>query len=227
LRLPPNPDGDIAIKPVAYLPVYEEILGPLRSQSFALLELGIWKGDSMALWRDAFPRATIVGVDLAPVDLDLGPRVHPFAGDQTDPAVFDRARAAHAPDGFEVIIDDASHLGRLSARSLQALYASHLRPGGLYIIEDWGTGYLDAWPDGSAPTRPVGSAGLDACAGDESDRRLPSHDAGMVGLVKRLVDHTAAGTLAAHHPSCLIDPLEIEWMRVQDGLVILKKSRPA
>jgi hypothetical protein len=28
------------------------------------------------MWRDAFPLATIVGVDLAPPDIDLGPRVH-------------------------------------------------------------------------------------------------------------------------------------------------------
>ena len=52
---------------------------------------------------------------------------------------------------------------------------------------------------------------------------MPSHDAGMVGLIKRLVDHTAAGTLAVHQPDRVDGPLPIEWMRVQDGLAILKK----
>jgi SAM-dependent methyltransferase len=225
LRLPPNPDGDVAVKPAAYLPIYEDILGPLRREPLKLLELGVWKGDSLALWRDALPRATIVGVDLVPVELELGPRVHMLVGDQGDPEVFARARAAHAPDGFDVIIDDASHVGRLAARSLQALYSAHLRPGGLYIIEDWGTGYLTAWPDGAAPSVAVGRAALDQPATPPSAgvHRLPSHDVGLVGLVKRLVDHTAAGTLAVHQPDWLDDPLDIEWMRITDGLVILKK----
>jgi hypothetical protein len=193
-----------------------------------MLELGIWKGDSLAMWRDAFPLATIVGVDLAPPKLDLGPRVRVVAGDQSDAIMLAKVRADHAPDGFDVIVDDASHIGQLSARSLQALYPLHLRPGGLYIIEDWGTGYLSDWADGVALCAVVGSEGLDAghdsSAGvGDGKLRFPSHDAGMVGLVKRLVDHTAAGTLAVHQPDRIASPLRIEWMRVQDGLVILKK----
>lgn len=230
LRLPPNLDGDVAVKPAAYLPVYEEVLGSLRRQPFALLELGIWRGASLALWRDAFPCATIVGVDLVAPDIQLGPRVHIVAGDQSDQEVFNRARAAHAPEGFDVIIDDASHVGRLSARSIQALYASHLKPGGLYVIEDWGTGYMATWPDGADPSAIIGTAELDKSPVSETgelldERRLPSHDAGLVGLVKRLVDHVAAGTLTAHHPGWVANPVQIEWMRVQDGLVILKKPK--
>jgi hypothetical protein len=193
-----------------------------------MLELGIWKGDSLAMWRDAFPFATIVGVDLAPPELELGPRVHVVAGDQSDAIMLAKVRADHAPDGFDVIVDDASHIGQLSARSLQVLYPLHLRPGGLYVIEDWGTGYLSDWADGFAPCAVVGSEGLnaghDSSAGvGDVKLRFPSHDAGMVGLVKRLVDHTAAGTLAVHQPDRIASPLRIEWMRVQDGLVILKK----
>ncbi|HEY2141444.1 MAG TPA: hypothetical protein VGG98_05235 [Solirubrobacteraceae bacterium] len=84
-------------------------------------------------WRDAFPRATVVGVDLLPPDLDLGRRVHIVCGDQTDVDLTRRLREEHAPGGFEVIVDDASHIGITTARSLQALYSEHLRPGGLYL----------------------------------------------------------------------------------------------
>ena len=142
-----------------------------------------------------------------------------------------RIRREHAPDGFEVIIDDASHVGQLSARSLQALFIEHLRPGGLYIIEDWGTGYLPSWPDGGTPSAVIGIAELDSCAtssgqaSDSSGNRMPGHDAGMVGLVKRLVDHTSARTLGVYQPDRIDTLLPIEWMRVQDGLVILKKRR--
>jgi hypothetical protein len=208
--------------------VYEQLLAPLREHPFSLLELGVWKGDSLEMWRDAFPLATIVGVDLAPPDIDLGPRVHIVPGDQTDADLLGQVRADHAPDGFAVIIDDASHIGSLSAGSLKALYDEHLRPGGLYIIEDWGTGYMDTWPDGAEPSGMVSTDDLDRSPGPSTDggeepRALPSHDAGMIGLVKRLIDHTAAGTLSVHQPQWVKDPLRIEWMRIYDGLVILKK----
>jgi hypothetical protein len=202
----------------------------LRLRRFSMLELGIWKADSLAMWRDAFPRATIVGVDLAPPEgVELGPRVHMFAGDQGDPELFDRIAQLHAPDGFEVIVDDASHIGEITARSLQTLYQRHLRPGGLYIIEDWGTGYSPTWADGHEPSAVVGVNQLtDLVAvarqsGEGEAAQMASHDYGMVGLVKRLVDHTSRGTLAMHQPGWLGQPLEIEWMRIHDGMVILKK----
>jgi SAM-dependent methyltransferase len=228
LQLPSGTEGDVTVKPIAYLPVYEELLGASRGRRITLLELGVWKGDSLAMWRDALPRARIVGVDLRPPDIDLGDRVVIVAGDQSDAEFLHRVAADHAPQGFDVIIDDAAHEGHLSAKSLQALYRQHLKPGGLYVIEDWGTGYLHDWPDGADPSGVVGADHLDESTPGE-DRtnggpgRMPSHDCGMVGLVKRLVDHTAAGTLGVHQPDWVADPLPIQWMRVQDGLVILKK----
>ena len=221
-----DPGGsDVTVKPVAYLPTYEELLAPLRGSAFCLLELGVWKGDSLAMWHDAFPEATIIGIDLRPPQMDLGPKVHCVAGDQSDANLLASVRAELAPDGFAVVIDDASHVGQVSARSLQALYVQHLKAGGLYIVEDWGTGYLSSWPDGDELSGSVGTEGLDEAVegGRAGASRLPSHDFGMVGLVKRLVDHTAAGTLAVHQPERLKETLPIKWMRVQDGMVILKK----
>jgi SAM-dependent methyltransferase len=204
----------------------------LRLRRIRILELGVWKGDSLAMWRDAFPRATIVGVDLHPPQgLDLGPRVTVVAGDQSDGELLGRIRAEHAPDGFDVIVDDASHIGVLTARSLQILFGAHLKPGGLYFIEDWGTGYVASWDDGADPSAVIGAPQLDEVVdeqtpGDETGPvRFPSHDAGMVGLIKRLVDHTASTTLGVHQPERLDDLLPIEWLRVHDGVVILKKSR--
>ena len=232
LRLPSPPGGfDVGVKPDIYLPTYEELLGHLRFRRFTILELGVWHGDSLQMWRDAFPRARIVGVDLEPPpDLALGPRVHIVRGDQTDGTLLTRLREQHAPDGFEVIIDDASHMGITSARSLQQLYRQHLRAGGTYIIEDWGTGYVPAWFDGGDLQAPVGIAHLDASpAAMQEDRPapipMPSHDIGLVGVVKRLVDHVASTTLGAHQPDRLEEPLPIDWMRVHDGLVVLRKPR--
>jgi hypothetical protein len=230
LSLPERETADPVVKPAPYLPIYELLLAPLRDRTFTLLELGVWGGDSLAMWRDAFPQATIVGVDLGPPELDLGPRVHLVRGDQSDPELLARLRAEHAPEGFEVIVDDASHIGIVTARSLQALYMEHLRPGGLYCIEDWGTGYLPDWHDGGQLDSPLSVGSLDATnvstpPEEPAPVPMPSHDIGVVGLVKRLVDHAASGTLRSAQPDAVGEALPIECMTVWDGIVALRKPR--
>jgi hypothetical protein len=232
LKLPEREEDDPYVKPEAYLAAYEEYLGHLRRERFALLEMGIYTAASLEMWRDAFPLATIVGVDLNPPKIDLGPRVHLVTGDQSDSDVLSRVRADYAPDGFTVVIDDASHLGVLSARSLQGLYEHHLQEGGLYIIEDWGTGYMLDWPDGGAAEF-VDVAQLDVPPEAKptpdgltpSGTSLPSHDLGMVGLTKRLVDHVAAPDLRHFSPNSVGNALAIDRMVIQHGLVVLQKPR--
>ena len=179
------------------------------------------------MWRDTFPRATVLGVDLKPPEADLGGRVHIVQGDQSDAALMRKLRETYAPVGFDVIIDDASHLGVTTAQSLQALYCEHLRPGGLYCIEDWGTGYLPDWPDGGSIDARLDTANIDAVGSSEPEVsgviRMPSHDAGMVGVVKRLIDHTARGTVSYGQPEAVGEPLAIESMIVWDGIVALRK----
>jgi hypothetical protein len=229
LRLPESSAGDAVVKPAPYLPIYERLLAPLRRHAFTLLELGVWGGHSLEMWRDAFPRATIIGVDLLPPDLELGSRVHVVRGDQSDAELMRHIRDDHAPNGFDVIIDDASHIGTTTARSLQALYTEHLCPGGLYCIEDWGTGYLPDWHDGGRLTSPLDVMNLDSTqipmdGRDDALVAMPSHDMGLVGVIKRLIDHTATGTLRFAQPDFVGDVFHIESMTIWDGIVALRKS---
>jgi hypothetical protein len=53
-----------------------------------------------------------------------------------------------APEGFDIIIDDASHFGDLTKIAFWHLFDNHLKPSRLYVIEDWGTGYWSDWTDG-------------------------------------------------------------------------------
>jgi hypothetical protein len=230
LRLPEGGVGNPAVKPPPYLPIYERLLASIRMRAFVLLELGVWDGHSLEMWRDASPHATIIGVDLSPRNLHLGPRVHVVSGDQADPSLMRRIREDYAPDGFDVVIDDASHLGITTARSPQVLYNEHLRPGGLYCIEDWGTGYLPGWHDGGPLESPVDVPHLDSAQASMTDVpkpiHMPSHNVGAVGTIKRLVDHVARGTVRFAQPEMIGDTLEIESMTIWDGIAVLRKVKP-
>src|SRR5262245_27532984 len=138
-----------------YLAVYDPILAPIVDAPISLLELGIYHGGSMELWRDYFPHGTIVGIDKdLPHDVITGDRIHTFQGDQGDPRFLSEVAHRAAPRGFDVIIDDASHIAALTLASFWPLFDTHLKPGGLYVIEDWGTGYWPDWPDGAHATPP-------------------------------------------------------------------------
>jgi hypothetical protein len=114
-----------------------------------LLELGVHEGASLLLWRDYFPHGTVAGIDIElPKNFESTERVHLFEGSQGDTGFLSEVARRVAPDGFDIIIDDASHMGELTRTSFWHLFDHHLKSGGLYVIEYWGTGYWDHWPDG-------------------------------------------------------------------------------
>ena len=47
-----------------YLRHYEIFLSTLRDEKFTLVELGCYTGASLKMWKEYFPQAHIIGVDL-------------------------------------------------------------------------------------------------------------------------------------------------------------------
>lgn len=159
-----------AHKPPWLLRNYEKFLSPIREQPLTLLELGIQEGNSLLMWRDYLPNSMIVGVDRNSAHIaDDSSRIQIYCGQQEDTTLLDRIGRTHAPEGFDIIIDDASHIGMFARVSFRHLFPNWLKPRGMYFIEDWGTGYWSSWPDGAAYN---GS----------------NHVYGMVGFVKELID---------------------------------------
>lgn len=97
-------------KPDHYLSWYYQFLHRSVDAPIKLLELGIAEGSSLMMWREFFSKAEITGLDLDPVELDDDTgRIATYAGEQQDKALLDRIGRERAPEGFDVIIDDASH----------------------------------------------------------------------------------------------------------------------
>lgn len=187
-----------------YLERYDKILSPLIEKKIVLLELGVFKGGSLLLWRDYFPLGTIVGIDISlPKGFQPHDRIHVFEGSQANPQFLSHVANTTAPDGFDIIIDDASHIGELTKTAFWHLFDNHLKPGGLYVIEDWGTGYYDDWPDGKSldlkaylQPRFKQSPFWLFCLKVTGKLRLKypmrCHNYGMVGFIKQLVDEQGA-----------------------------------
>ncbi len=182
-----------------YLARYDIFFEDWIDKPVNLLELGVHRGGSLLLWHDYFLSGTITGVDIKlPKDFEAKERIHLYEGSQTDTKFLSDVARRVAPNGFDIIIDDASHFGEFTKISFWHLFDNHLKPGGLYVIEDWGTGYWADWPDGRAiaqrskPMLDAGSVMSNILSKVFPKRPLPSHDFGMVGFVKQLVDEQAA-----------------------------------
>jgi SAM-dependent methyltransferase len=201
--------------------LYESYLRDLADRPITLLELGVYAGRSLRTFASYFPNGKIIGVDIEGDGLDFAgfPNIVFARGDQRKAEELDAICAAHAPDGLDVIIDDASHYGTWSLASYTALFP-HLKPGGLYFIEDWTTGYWDDWPDGSR----LQNFTSENAAG-QPGKRIPSHDFGMVGLVKSLVEEVASGWIRPKMSEPDPRPPRMETMHVYKQMVVLRKAR--
>lgn len=124
----------------SYIDVFEEILEPYRERAINILEIGIFKGNSLRMWTEYF-NGTVYGVDC-----DIKP--HGGMADLTDMVnsgewnikIFDATNIELVKQNFEgikfdVIIEDAGHdIGQQVV--LYNVYKNYLSEGGIYIIED-------------------------------------------------------------------------------------------
>lgn len=211
-----------------YLERCDPFFQTLVDQPIKLLELGILNGGSLLLWRDYFPNGIIVGIDVKLPDnfnLDEKEHIYIFEGNQTDTVFLSEVANQIAPKGFDIIIDDASHIGSLTKISFWHLFDNHLKPSGIYIIEDWGTGYWDDWPDGK--TFQPQSQTVETKQENESVSKVlwENHNYGMVGFIKQLIDEQGAEDytrgLLSGQPT---RNSKFHSITIHPSLVIIKKS---
>jgi hypothetical protein len=143
-------DRNAFVKWWHYFEIYENLLGSHAKQSrestltqpLKILEIGVWKGGSLQLWRSYFgEEAIIYGID---IDESAGNQGVTDAqiriGSQSD-ATFLKSVVSEM-GGLDIVIDDGSHLSNDVINTLNVLFPL-LSVGGIYIIEDLHTSY---WP---------------------------------------------------------------------------------
>jgi hypothetical protein len=135
-----NHRGRIVHKWLHYLEIYELYFAPYRNTSVKMLEIGVFKGGSLEMWREYFGEsATIFGIDINPNCADYVTAPNQVRiGSQDDPEFLKKVvLEMGVPD---IVLDDGSHVGKHQRKSFDILFPL-LKPGSLYVIEDLHTSY--------------------------------------------------------------------------------------
>ena len=123
-----------------------------------IFELGIFKGGSVVLYNEIFKPRKLVAVGLGSAPLPhleeyiRGTSVEKNVSIQLGVNQADRRRLSEicaqefGGEALDLVIDDASHFLFETRESFRELFP-RLRPGGVYVIEDWGWAHWtgDLW----------------------------------------------------------------------------------
>lgn len=118
-----------------YFEIYETFMQKYVGKDVKFLEIGVYRGGSMQMWRDYFgEKATIVGIDIDENCKQYeGGNVHICIGSQADQAFLKEVSQKWGP--FDVILDDGSHFMEHMIISFETLFPL-LKDGGTYMCED-------------------------------------------------------------------------------------------
>jgi len=133
-----NHEGNPISKWGQYFPIYDTYFSKYKNQPVNILEIGVWKGGSLDMWRKFFgPYSKIVGIDIDKSTMKYDnptEGIHVHIGDQSDKNFLEAVLKKYDFD-FDIIIDDGSHIPEHQIKSFEYLYPL-LKNGGVYFVED-------------------------------------------------------------------------------------------
>jgi hypothetical protein len=135
-------DDRLLSKWTQYFDTYTRELTRFRQRPVSFLEIGVFRGGSIPMWKAFFPEGSrLTFIDIDP---DCARHAEPGTtveiGNQADPAFLAELAEKHGP--FDVILDDGSHVCAHQIASFENLWP-HITEGGVYMVEDCHTSY---WP---------------------------------------------------------------------------------
>lgn len=130
-----------------YFEIYHRHFQRFRGRSPVVVEIGVFHGGSLQMWREYF------GAGARVVGIDIDPRCRQFEdeattiliGDQSDRRFLGevRERVPH----IDILIDDGGHTMVQQIATFEELY-HHVQPEGVYLCEDMHTSFLPEYGGG-------------------------------------------------------------------------------
>lgn len=146
-----------------YVGTYDRLFSSFRNRRITLLEMGVGGydrtdgGHSLRLWEAYFQRGTIVGIDLYDKSHLSHGRVHVHQCSQVDEQGLQTLSAKYG--GFDLIIDDGSHLNEHQIASFKIIFPL-LKDPGVYVVEDIQTSYWPAYGGGAVGSPEYGGSAM-------------------------------------------------------------------
>jgi hypothetical protein len=114
----------------SYIEPYETHMD--RKSNIDILEIGVQKGHSIAMWNDYFENSNVYGIDISFNNLIFKDLKNIFICDATDESLINET---FKDIEFDYVVDDGSHLIEHQIKSFDILWP-RIKPGGKYFIED-------------------------------------------------------------------------------------------
>lgn len=123
-----------------YFDIYERHFQKYRDKKVIILEIGIFQGGSLQMWKNYFGKnALIYGVDINPKCKAFEEKnIKIFIGSQSD-REFLRQLKKEIPK-VDILIDDGGHTMKQQIVTFEEMY-DHVKEDGIYLCEDLHTSY--------------------------------------------------------------------------------------
>jgi hypothetical protein len=125
-----------------YFDIYERHFSRFREASPVMVEIGVFGGGSLAMWKAFFGKGSrIIGIDINPqCKVHESDGIEIFIGSQDDPALIEQIFSKYPK--VDIVLDDGSHMMDHMVDSFELMY-ERLHSHGIYMVEDTHTCY---WP---------------------------------------------------------------------------------
>lgn len=117
-----------------YLELYEKYFNKYRTNLNNFLEIGLWEGESIRMWREYFTTGNLVGADILDLSHVKLPNTQIFICDQSDRIQLQKL-TNNSFSEFDIIIDDGGHWQHQQQITLGFMFP-YLTSGGVFVIED-------------------------------------------------------------------------------------------
>lgn len=132
---------------IHYFDIYDRHFSRFRDKSPVMLEIGVFGGGSMEMWKEYFgDGARIIGIDIHPeCKKHQQDSIEIFIGSQNDPGMIRQILEKYPR--IDIVLDDGSHMNHHMISTFELLY-ERIHPHGVYMIEDTHTSYWEEYGGG-------------------------------------------------------------------------------
>jgi len=134
-----------------YFSIYEDILSKYKDKNITFVEIGIFNGGSLQLWKNFFgPKAKIIGIDInkeCKKFEDKDKNIEVFIGNQSDVNFWEEF--FNKVENVDIVLDDGGHTN-LDQIVTTSMVVEKINDGGMLIVEDTHTSYLKEYNSSSS-----------------------------------------------------------------------------